>query len=143
MTPILEGASPLPHLGVIRVEGEDSVKFLQSQLTQDVALLGPADARLAAFCNAKGRMQASFIVAPAEPDGFALVMSRDLLPQTLKRLSMFVLRAKARLTDATDAFALLGLAGDAARAAGGSEALAPWRLRAHAGGQAVGLYPAD
>ena len=46
---------------MIRVQGEEAAKFLQGQLTQDFVLLGTAEARLAAFCTAKGRMQASFI----------------------------------------------------------------------------------
>ena len=61
MSTSLNGTTPLPHLGIIRVEGEDAAKFLQGQLTQDFALLGLGEARLAAFLSAKGRMQASFI----------------------------------------------------------------------------------
>ena len=34
------GVAPLPHLGVIRVQGEDAARFLHGQLTQDFALLG-------------------------------------------------------------------------------------------------------
>jgi tRNA-modifying protein YgfZ len=109
---LLQGTVPLTHLGVIRVEGEDAAKFLQGQLTQDFALLGPAEARLAAFCSAKGRMQASFIGFKRSPTDILLVCSRDLLAPTLKRLSMFVMRAKAKLTDASDAFRLHGLAGE-------------------------------
>jgi len=108
------GVCPLSHLGVIRVQGEDGAKFLHGQLTQDFALLGLSEARLAAFCNAKGRMQASFIGFKRAHDDILLVCARDLLPQTLKRLSMFVLRAKAKLTDATADFALYGVAGPAA-----------------------------
>ena len=100
-------------MGVIRVTGEDAAKFLQGQLTQDVMLLGLSEARLAAFCNAKGRMQASFIVFKRSAEEILLVCSRDLLAVTLKRLSMFVMRSKARLTDATDDFMLHGLAGGA------------------------------
>ncbi|MCZ8254312.1 MAG: hypothetical protein O9327_01360, partial [Polaromonas sp.] len=96
----ISGIAELTHLGVIRATGEDAVTFLQGQLTQDVALMGAGDARLAAFCNAKGRMQASFIVFKRDQD-LLLVCSRDILPATLKRLSMFVLRAKAKLSDAT------------------------------------------
>lgn len=109
----LEGAAPLTHLGVIRVEGDDAAKFLQGQLTQDFALLGEGEARLAAFCSAKGRMQASFIGFKRSPTEILLVCSRDLLAPTLKRLAMFVLRAKAKLTDASDAFRIHGLAGEA------------------------------
>jgi len=58
----LTGVTDLSHLGVIQVIGEDAVKFLQGQLTQDVALMSLQEARLAAFCNAKGRMQAGFVL---------------------------------------------------------------------------------
>jgi len=109
---VLNGIAPLPHLGIIRVEGEDAATFLHGQLTQDFALLGLSEARLAAFCSAKGRMQASFIGFKRSNTEILLICSRDVLAPTLKRLSMFVMRAKARLTDATDQFLLLGLAGN-------------------------------
>ena len=126
----ISGIAELAHLGVIRVAGEDSVKFLQGQLTQDIALMGPGQARLAAFCNAKGRMQASFIVfrrpiAEGEGDEILMVCSRDILPATLKRLSMFVLRAKTKLSDATADFRLCGLGGDAVRSVAG-QLPPPW-----------------
>jgi folate-binding protein YgfZ len=138
----LNGVSALPHHGVIRVVGDDAASFLQGQLTQDFALLGPSQARLAAFCSAKGRMQASFIGLQRTPTDILLVCSRDILAPTLKRLSMFVLRAKAKLTDATAEFALFGLCGDALQGlpAGLDE---PW-TKADAGlAQVVALYPAD
>src|SRR3954468_8175954 len=136
----LNGASPLPHLGVIRVEGEDAASFLQGQLTQDFALLGLSEARLAAYCTAKGRMQASFIGFKRSHGEILLVVSRDILAQTLKRLSMFVLRAKAKLRDATAEFDLYGLAGDVARSA---EAGEPWQLARRGDEVLVSLYPAD
>ncbi len=70
-------------------------------------------------------MQASFIGWRVGDAEVLLVCSRDVLAPVLKRLSMFVLRAKARLTDATADFALWGLAGDAVAAVAG-EALPPW-----------------
>ena len=142
MSHLLNGVSALPHLGVIRVAGEDAARFLQGQLTQDFVLLGPDQARLAAFCTAKGRMQASFIGWQRAPDDILLVCSRDILAPTLKRLSMFVLRAKAKLTDATVEFGLFGLAGDALQ--GLPAALKEAWTKADAGpAQAVALYPAD
>lgn len=130
------GVAPLPHLGVIRAQGEDAAKFLHSQLTQDFALLGTNEARLAAFCNAKGRMQASFIAFQRAPGDILLVCSRDLLPATLKRLSMFVLRAKAKLSDASGEFALYGVAGEPSGAA-------PWTVSREGEASRVQLYPAD
>ena len=142
MTLALHGAAALPHLGVIRVQGEDAAKFLHSQLTQDFVLLPPGHARLAAFCNAKGRMLASFVALPWEAGDYLLVCSRDLLAPTLKRLSMFVLRAKAKLSDATEAFALYGMAGPVLQETLGPDS-APWTLTPHGQGKIVTLYPAD
>ncbi|MBK7719241.1 MAG: folate-binding protein YgfZ [Simplicispira sp.] len=113
MTASFDGIAPLPHLGVIRAEGEDAVKFLHGQLTHDFALLDVQHARLAAFLSAKGRMQASFVGFKRSPTEVLLVCSRDLLAPTLKRMSMFVMRAKAKLSDASEEFLLYGLAGNA------------------------------
>lgn len=142
MNKALNGISPLSHLGVIRVEGEDAAKFLHGQLTQDFSLLGLSEARLAAFCSAKGRMQASFIGFKRSHTEVLLVCSRDLLPATLKRLSMFVLRAKAKLSDATADIALYGLAGDALAQVAGSTGPA-WTKVDLGNASLIHLYPAD
>ena len=134
----LNGVAALPHLGVIRAQGEEAAKFLHNQLTQDFALLQPGEARLAAFCTAKGRMLASFIGCRRGSDEILLVCSRDVLPATLKRLSMFVLRSKVKLSDATAELALYGLVGEPAATAD-----PPWTVREAAGALRVQLYPAD
>ncbi|MDR6215237.1 folate-binding protein [Paracidovorax wautersii] len=135
----LDGVTPpLTHLGVIRVEGEEAAKFLHGQLTQDFALLGLDQARLAGFLSAKGRMQASFIGFKRSASEVLLVCSADLLAPTLKRLSMFVLRTKAKLTDASADFTLRGLAGSAAPAE-----RAPWSKADAGAASVVQLYPAD
>jgi folate-binding protein YgfZ len=71
-----------------------------------------------------------------------LVVTRDILAPTLKRLSMFVLRAKAKLRDATAEFELYGLAG------GSAESIAPglqelWTKADVGNASVVRLYPAD
>lgn len=138
----LNGITPLTHLGVIRVEGEDGAKFIHGQLTHDFSLLGLDAARLAAFCTAKGRMQASFIGLKRPSGDLLLVCSRDILPATLKRLSMFVMRAKAKLTDASDAFALYGLAGSATQLIAGGAGPA-WAKADFDNISVLNLYPAD
>ncbi|MBS3911309.1 MAG: folate-binding protein YgfZ [Hydrogenophaga sp.] len=135
----LQGAAPLPHWGVMRAQGADAAKFLHGQLTQDFSLLGLSEARLAAFCSAKGRMQASFVGFKRSHDDILLVCSRDLLPATLKRLSLFVLRAQVKLSDASDAFALWGVAGAGAT----SLPEKPWSFTTDdEGAHWVRLYPA-
>ncbi len=142
MTFTLNGVAPLPYLGVIRAAGADAASFLNGQLTNDFALLGADEARLAGYCSAKGRMLASFIGLKRGPEEVLLVCSRDLLAPTLKRLSMFVLRAKARLTDASAEFSLVGLAGSALAAQGVTPA-PPWRRSTLGEADVVHLYPAD
>ena len=140
----VDGTCLLPQFGVIQASGDDAAKFLHGQLTQDfLGLNDPAapQARLTALCNPKGRMQASFVALRREGD-ILLVCSQDLLAATLKRLSMFVLRAKVRLIDASAVFDVFGLAGSAVADNAGDASMAPWTLREVAGASVVGLYPA-
>ena len=131
------GVCRLADRGVIRARGADAATFLQSQLTNDVASLGAGSARLAGFCSAKGRLQASFIVWRPTDDEFLLSCPTDVLAPTLKRLSMFVLRAKCKLSDSSDEIALFGVAGPAATAMLGDGAV--WQRGSHAGATAIRL----
>ena len=123
----LTGAAALDHWGILRARGDDAASFLHGQLTSDFTSIGPNDVRLAGFCSAKGRLQASFIAWKATDGDVLLACSRSVLAATLKRLSMFVLRARCKLSDATAEFALHGLVGPAATEA--ANGLAPWQRR--------------
>jgi folate-binding protein YgfZ len=140
-----DGVARLHHLGVILIQGEDAAKFIHGQLTQDFSLIAPGEARLAAFCNAKGRMLASFVGFKNLQGDVLLVCSRDLLASTLKRLAMFVMRAKARLTDASESYPVWGLASSATKAIAAA-AQQPWaKAEWGAEGSAqtvIQLYPA-
>ena len=138
----LQGIAPLPHLGIISAVGADAASFLHNQLTNDVLLLKDGECRLAAFCNAKGRMQASFVVYKRSAEELLLICRQDLMAQTMKRLSMFVLRAKAKLSDATTEFQLLGLAGDAALHALNGASSEPWLRHKAGAADVLTLYPA-
>ncbi len=131
------GAAPLTHLGVIRIFGADAASFIHNQLTQDFLLLPANQARLAAFCSAKGRMQASFVGFKPDAQTVLLVCHRDLLETTLKRLRMFVLRAKAVLDDASADFALYGCLSPGTAPADA----AAWSLVTAAGATRIQLYP--
>jgi len=129
-----DGVVALADWGVIRAEGSDAASFLHAQLTQDIAALDAGSASLAGYCSPKGRLLASFVVARPSPDTVWLACSADLLPAVHKRLSMFVLRSKCRLTDATGELQVRGAAGSAA-----PPGLAPWQ----ANGPWLGLPPAE
>ena len=140
----MQGAVRLTDWGVIRAQGADAASFLQGQLTQDVQQLDQHTARLAGYCTPKGRLLASLWVWRPGPDDILLACSADLLPSTLKRLSMFVMRAKCRLSDASGDLALYGLSGPAASAwLGASAPAAPGGCMPVAGGQALRLAEAE
>jgi hypothetical protein len=102
----------LDQFGVIDAVGDDAASFLHTQLTNDVQGLDAGSARLAGFCSPKGRLLASLLLWRAS-DRVRLLLSADLQAQVQKRLSMFVLRAKAKLSDATGGLAVVGFAGHA------------------------------
>jgi len=98
MHPAAPTRIPLPDLAVLQVQGADALTFLQGQLSNDVLHLPYTEARLAAWCSAKGRVLATLVVwrEPAGDGVYALVKA-DLAQALVKRLSMFVLRAKVTL----------------------------------------------
>jgi folate-binding protein YgfZ len=117
--------APITDLGLIAVGGDEAANFLHSQLTNDVEHLASGEARLAGYCTPKGRLQASFLMW-RDADSVYLQLPRELQAPLQKRLSMFVLRAKAKLRDASEdpqRAVVLGLGGVKAEAA----------LRAHVG----------
>ncbi len=108
--------APLTHLGLISAAGDDAAHFLHSQLTNDVEHLSAEEARLAGYCSPKGRLLASMLIWKTA-DGVMLQLPRDIQAPVQKRLQMFVLRAKAKLTDVTQNQVMLGLSGPAAASA--------------------------
>lgn len=114
---VLDGLPPaawrrLDDLALIRARGAEARGFLQSQLSNDVSQVTAARAQLSGYCSPKGRLLAVFTVAQLEsPDSLGLELPAELLPGTLKRLRMFVLRSKLLLEDASPEWPSLGLAG--------------------------------
>lgn len=102
--------APLGDVGVIRANGEDTADFLHNLLTNDVKNLAADGLRRAGFCTPKGRLLADFLIW-REGDDHLLLLPADILPAMLKKLSMYVLRAKVKLSDVSDERAVLGIAG--------------------------------
>ena len=95
---------------LVTVEGSDALSFLQAQLCNDVSALAcwsstekpdeKPQAQLSGYCNAKGRLYAVFWIWRENPERFQLLMPASLAPSLVKRLSMFVLRAKVKIRQA-------------------------------------------
>jgi len=134
--------APLPHLALLEVSGPEAASFLHNQLTSDVKHLASDVAQHSAWCSAKGRMLASFLLFRVGP-AYHLQLSADLLPQIQRRLQMFVLRSQVRISDQSGTHELMGLAGP--QAATALQALdlplpaAPLRAAAFAAGVVIRL----
>jgi len=100
----------LGHLGVLQFIGEDAETFLQGQLSCDVAGVGLRSGSYGAYCSPKGRMLANFLLWREEV-GFHMALSRDIAPSIQKHISKFVLRAKMKISDASDTIVMAGAAG--------------------------------
>lgn len=116
-TNLNHGFTSLTAWGLILVEGPDAATLLQSQFSNSVVGLkrtilgdiaqGLGSVRLVGYCNPKGRLLASawlglFPESNDADDRFALFISRDIAASTAKRLSMYVLRSKVKVLDASN-----------------------------------------
>jgi folate-binding protein YgfZ len=80
------------------------------QITNDLRPLSESAAVFAAYLSAKGRMLANFLVLKRGGDLF-LLLPEALRETVQKRLSMFILRAKAKARDANGEWVRLGVSG--------------------------------
>jgi hypothetical protein len=101
---------PLADQGLIRATGEEAAGFLHNLLTNDINHIPADGARHAGMCTAKGRLIASFLIWREGTD-YLLQLSADILPAIHKKLSMYVLRSKVKLLDASDERVLIGVSG--------------------------------
>ena len=83
----------------LRIDGTDAAGFLHGQFTTDVTGLASGNACLSAWCDPKGRVIATFILA-REDEAFLLLVPDDIKETFIKRLKMYVLRANVVITDA-------------------------------------------
>ena len=101
-------------LGVLTIDGADAADFLQGQLSTDIKALVPGRGRTT-YNSPKGRMLATAYVVhdPGGDAGWAL-LSGELAQSIAKRLAMFVLRARATVSDASASYRVFGVGGPSA-----------------------------
>jgi len=100
----------LDDLGVLSFRGPDARRFLQGQLSGDVAALAPGVLLRAGLHNPQGRTLALLALLAPRPDELLALLPRELLAATLQTLRRYVLRAKLSIADETGAHRLLGIA---------------------------------
>ena len=98
----------LNELSVLSVSGDDSLKFLQGQLTNDISLVTSTQSVHAGFCNPKGRLLAFFHVVKYL-DSYLLFLPKSIAENITKKLSMYILRSNVKLDLDPDELMYFGL----------------------------------
>ena len=101
----------LDDRGLLAVGGDDRVPFLQGLVSNDMNNVGPARAVYAALLTAQGKYLHDFFVL-AHAGALLLDCERARLDDLRKRLSIYKLRSKVTLEDASDNFSVAALFGD-------------------------------
>ena len=102
----------LSYFGLIRISGPDAQHFLQGQLTCDISMLDAHTATYGGYCTPKGRLLSTFLIwRNAKSADYWLQLPASLVQPMIKRLGMFVLRAKVTLHDETDNLVRIGIIG--------------------------------
>jgi folate-binding protein YgfZ len=108
----------LSQFGLARFSGPDNLSFLQGQLSNDTNRLTVGAPLLAAFSTPQGRVAAVLHLLP-HSSGVMAILPRELVLPTVERLRKYVLRAKVRIEDVSDQFAVFGRNGTDASPADG------------------------
>ena len=100
----------LSQFGTIRASGEEAQKFLQNLLSNDINTVNNKTSQLSSFNSPKGRMLATFLIWQQDAD-YMLQLPRSLTAAMHKKLAMYVLRTKVKVSDASDEVVCIGIAG--------------------------------
>jgi folate-binding protein YgfZ len=106
----------LSQLNLIQFAGADAQSFLQGQLSNDVRLLDGNNAQYTSYNTPKGRMLANGLLWQSAPNTYIFQLPASLREAIQKRLTMFVLRAKVKVSDVSDDSVRLGVGGVGAAA---------------------------
>lgn len=104
----LLNAAILDNRGVLAIGGSEARTFLQGLITNDIDLLTSDTALYAALLSPQGKYLFDFFIVE---QGDVLLLDTDStrLPDLLKRLMMYRLRADVTLEDQSDAWAIAAL----------------------------------
>jgi len=113
----------LPGASVLALDGDDALRFLHSQTTNDVLQQSPGTARWHGYCSPKGRLLATMLAWRTSEKSLRLLLPDSVAETIRRRLAMFVLRSKVRIANDSGALVVLGVSG-----AAGADALSVLRL---------------
>jgi tRNA-modifying protein YgfZ len=99
---------PLTHFGALCLFGPDAAKLLQGQITCDVNDISHSQSKMAAMCNAKGRVIATFLLV-RYGESFMLILPDELIDIVQKKLQMYVLRSAVEISNVSGQYGFLGI----------------------------------
>jgi tRNA-modifying protein YgfZ len=105
-------AALLPDRGVVKVAGDDALRFLNGLVTNDMSKVSPGQARFAALLTPQGKIIADFIIAeaPAEDGGgFFLDIPKALAGTLVEKLNFYKLRAKVICEDLSEVLGVMAV----------------------------------
>jgi len=107
---------PMAHVltgqSLWRLTGPDRERYLNGQVTQDVAAVAEGEARFAAVCTAKGRMEGALWIA-AHGDAYFLDADPGLRESLGARLEKYLIADDAAFEDVSDSWSLCHVFGEA------------------------------
>ena len=105
--------SVLKDRGILLISGGDARQFLQGLISNDVTLVTQNNAIYAALLTPQGKYLFDFFIAE-HVDGLLLETERPRIPDLIKRLSMYRLRAKVHLLDISHEWRVVAVWGNSA-----------------------------
>jgi hypothetical protein len=105
------GYVALPERGVIALQGADRIAFLQGLISRDLEQITADRAGYGALLTPQGKFLFDFMILRTA-GALLLDAERARLPDLLRRLTMYRLRAKVDLEDASGRYAVAAVLGD-------------------------------
>lgn len=103
---------PLTDFALLTIEGPDTRKFLQGQVTCDSNEITTESSRLGAHCNPKGRMISNFRALALTENSLGLRCHREVQPALAQSLGKYIVFSKADITDQGSQLNIYGLLGE-------------------------------
>lgn len=135
--------APVSDQCLLRIQGPDTRKFLQGQVTCDIQSLSTEQSLTGAACDPKGRVYALFQLLELGEEDVLMQLPVAIAEQVIQQMQKYLAFFKAEMSPLPEWF-MLGLHGEkAVSALVGEEAIgdAPGRVRMVSGGYAVARMP--
>lgn len=100
----------LTDWGLMQVSGKNAKQFLQGQVTCNLEEINAQQSRLGAYCDVKGRVQATFRLFFYQ-DAYYFLLPRSMTAQLISSLQKYAVFSKVSLRDASEDWQITGLDG--------------------------------